>query len=142
MCIDSRKFIVSTDGKQIRLFPENYGVLSRERTKIWNLNLDPAIDEELAVAIFRAFHTQHEVRWGRKEIALEALNKLVGDPQDLRGGGNNDWELEEVIHGYHIWVRTEFNRESYQVTATVAPPTTKGGYYNREGMLSRKGIKQ
>ena len=143
MCIDSKKFVATADGKQIRLFPENYNVLSRERTKIWNLDLDPAIDEELAVEIFRAFHTNHNIRWGRKEIALETLNKLVGEPQDLQGCGSNDWALEEVIEGYHIWVRTGTEgKEVYQVTATLAPPTTNAGYYNREAMLDQKGLKQ
>lgn len=135
-----KKFVATADGTAIRLFPENYSVLIRpaEITE-WQLRLDPAIGIDLAVEIFKAYHTQHSVRWGDKSVPLKALNALLKEEADVEHY-DTDWELDEVLGGYHIWVRYRDGKELFQCTITQSPPQTNAGYENRAALLKLKGI--
>lgn len=140
MCLDSKKFLITTDGKEIRLFPENYRILSRERTKLWKLDIDPEVPKALALLIFGEYHTNTLLRTGRKEPALEALNSLLCE-ESLPSNYGAEWELDEVLGRYHIWARNNIEgKDVFQATSTNAPPTSGAGYYDRDALLRDRGI--
>lgn len=75
------KFIATIDGKHIRLFPYNYGIATQQDGTCWCVDIDNAVDLDLATKIFQLLHSRHSLRWGKKEPLLAALNGLVGGPE-------------------------------------------------------------
>ena len=84
--MSKRKFITNIDGTLLRLMPQNYGVAFRRTIGEgsfrrpegrWNLDIDPALPVDLAVKVFRLYHTDHEVRWGSADQITRRLNALL-----------------------------------------------------------------
>jgi hypothetical protein len=141
MCIDSKKFLATADGRGIRLFPENYNILTRHKSKgPWVIDIDPAVPEALAVEVFKAWRKGHLVKWGAKNTVLETLNALL--PKDTGGDPEHEtaWSLSGVYQRQHIWSRFVRGIEIYNVTPTAAPPQGKSGYLDIEFLLEMKGI--
>lgn len=80
------QFLATVDGKHISLSPYNYGIASKggEGTR-WRLDIDIAVDLDLATKIFRLLHSRHNLSWGKKEPLLAALNGLVGGSEKEAG---------------------------------------------------------